>query len=44
MNSEISKAIGKRITALLAKKFKRQKDLNKWLNEVTKKENILDNI
>ena len=24
--------------------FKRQKDLNKWLNEVTKKENILDNI
>lgn len=27
MNSEISKAIGKRINALLAKKFKRQKDL-----------------
>ena len=24
--------------------FKRQKDLNKWLNEVTKKANILDNI
>lgn len=27
MNNEISKAIGKRINALLAKKFKRQKDL-----------------